>query len=142
MQRKNGEEKAVASGRTCLGNTIGLLVLALVVGCRSGGTIAVVGSEEQVKQVVTSMLEAWKSGSSLADFTTSHTELVVADEDWQSGAGLVGFKMIDPATANGSHWRQKVELQTKVKSKMKPTVVYYAVTLGEKTSILRSDFQY
>lgn len=142
MQRKNGQGKAVANRRRCLGSTIGLLVFAIIVGCRSGGTIAVVGSEEQVKQVVTSALEAWKSGATLADFTASHPELVVADEDWQAGAGLVGFKMIEPATANGSHWRQKVELQTKVKNKAKPTVVYYAVTLGEKTSILRSDFQY
>jgi hypothetical protein len=111
-------------------------------GCKSGGTIQATGSEDQAKQAVQQMLDAWKSGTQLSDFTTSHPELVVADEDWQSGGVLAGYKLMEPAALNGSHWRQKTELQLKGKGKSKPVVAIYAVTLGKKTVILRSDFQY
>ncbi len=142
MHRKSSTTSETACSRQLAGRFLGLLLLATVFGCGGGGTIVATGSEEQVKQAVTLMLDAWKSGSTINDFTTAHPELVVADEEWQAGASLIAYKLAEPAQANGSHWRQKVELQTKVETKSKPTVVYYAVTLGEKTSILRSDFQY
>ncbi len=121
---------------------LSVYVCIVLVGCSGGGQIEASGSEEQVNQAVREALDGWKSGATLSDFTVAHPKIVVADEEWQAGAVLVDYKLSEPATLNGSHWRQKVELQTKGKAKSKPTVVYYAVTLGEKTSILRSDFQY
>lgn len=117
-------------------------VCMALAGCGRGTPIEASGSEEQVRQAVREALDGWKSGMTLSDFTAAHPTIVVADEEWQAGAALADYKLSEPATLNGSHWRQKVELQTKGKSKSKPTAVYYAVTLGEKTSILRSDFQY
>ncbi len=119
-----------------------LAAIIALVGCRSGGSVKASGSEDQVKQAVQQMLDAWKSGSQLSEFAASHPEIVVADEDWQGGAVLSAYKLIEPATLNGSHWRQKAELQLKGKGKSQKTGAIYAVTLGEKTSILRSDFQY
>lgn len=142
MRRKSSTTSETVCAKQLAGRFLGLLLLATVVGCVGGGTIVAAGSEDQVKQAVTLTLDAWKSGSTINDFTKAHPELAIADEEWQAGASLVAYKLMEPAQANGSHWRQKVELQTKVKTKSKPTVVYYAVTLGEKTSILRSDFQY
>jgi len=125
-----------------LGWRLSVVVCVLLAGCGGGGRIEATGSAEQVNQVVREVLDGWKSGANLGDFALAHPEVVVADEDWQAGTALVDYKLSEPATLNGSHWRQKIELQTKGKAKSKPTVVYYAVTLGEKTSILRSDFQY
>lgn len=116
-------------------------VIALA-GCKSGGTIQATGNEEQAKQAVQLTLDAWKSGTKLTEFAEAHPELVVADEDWQSGGVLAGYKLLEPAVLSGSHWRQKTELQLKGKGKSKPAVAIYDVTLGEKTVILRSDFQY
>ncbi len=118
------------------------LVLLVFAGCKSGKTIEAAGTEDQVKKVVQTVLDAWKSGTSLTDFTAAHPELVIADEDWQSGVAMTEYKILEPAALNGSHWRQKTELQLKGKGKSKPTVAIYAVTLGEKTVMLRSDFQY
>ena len=111
-------------------------------GCSSGGSVQATGSEDQAKQAVQQMLDAWKSGTPVTDFAAAHQETVVGDEDWQAGTVLAGYKLIEPATLNGSHWRQKTELQLKGKGKSKPVIAIYAVTLGEKTVILRSDFQY
>ncbi len=121
---------------------LNVVACVLLTGCGGGGRIEATGSAEQVDSVVRAALDGWKSGGSLSDFALAHPEVVMADEDWQAGAALADYKLLEPATLNGSHWRQKVELKTKGKSKSKPAVVYYAVTLGEKTSILRSDFQY
>ncbi len=118
---------------------VAFIVLA---GCKSGGTIQATGNEVQAKQAVQQMLDAWKSGTKLTGFAAAHPELVVADEDWQSGVVLASYKLLEPAVLSGSHWRQKTELQLKGKGKSKPTVAIYDVTLGEKTVILRSDFQY
>lgn len=119
-----------------------LAAIIALVGCRGGSSVKASGSEDQVKQAVQQMLDAWKSGSQLSEFAASHPEIVVADEDWQDGAVLSAYKLIEPATLNGSHWRQKAELQLKSKGKSQKTGAIYAVTLSEKTSILRSDFQY
>ncbi len=111
-------------------------------GCKSGGTIQATGNQDQAKQAVQQILDAWKSGTKMTEFATAHPELVVADEDWQSGVVLGGYKLIEPAVLSGSHWRQKTELQLKGKGKSKPAVAIYDVTLGDKTVILRSDFQF
>ena len=115
-------------------------IIALV-GCKSG-TIQVTGNEDQAKQAVQQALDAWKAGTKLTEFASSHPELVVADEDWQGGGVLAGYKLIEPAVLSGSHWRQKTELQLKRKGKSKPAIAIYDVTLGAKIVILRSDFQY
>ena len=111
-------------------------------GCKSGGTVQATGSEDQAKQAVQQVLDAWRSGTQLTEFASTHPEIVVADEDWQGGVVLAEYKLLEPAALNGSHWRQKTELKLKGKGKSKPVVAIYAVTLGEKTVILRSDFQY
>ena len=118
------------------------IALIALAGCRAGGTIQATGNEDQAKQAVQQTLDAWKSGTTLTDFSTAHPELVVADEDWQGGGVLASYKLLEPAVLSGSHWRQKTELQLKGKGKSKPTVAIYDVTLGDKTVILRSDFQY
>lgn len=118
------------------------LAFAALAGCKSGGTIQAAGDQDQAKQAVQMVLDAWKSGTKLTEFSASHPELVVADEDWQGGGTLANYKLIEPAVLSGSHWRQKTELQLKGKGKSKPAIAIYDVTLGEKTVILRSDFQY
>lgn len=125
--------------RLCWWST--LCLLATAVGC--GPTnISVQGNEEQVQQAVRQVLEAWKSGQDCSAYTQAGSKVVVADEDWQAGAKLKNFQLLEAPKPNGSHWRQKVELELVNKSKTKPTVIYYAVTLGEPVSILRSDFSH
>ncbi len=115
-------------------------VLLCIAGCQSGGTMQAQGSEEQAKKAVEEFLTAWQSGKSITDYMAGNDKVVIGDEDWQGGVKLVSYKIPEAATLNGSHWRQKVELQLHGKSK--PVPVYYAVTLADKTVILRSDFQY
>lgn len=115
---------------------------AMLAGCKSGGTIQATGNADLAKTAMVQVLDAWKSGEKLTEFTAVHPELVVADEDWNSGSALSSYKLLEPAVLSGSHWRQKTELQLKGKGKSKPMVAVYDITLGEKTVILRSDFQY
>ena len=61
------------------------VALIALAGCKAGGTIQATGNEDQAKQAVQLTLDAWKSGTTLTDFSTAHPELVVADEDWQGG---------------------------------------------------------
>lgn len=115
----------------------------ILAGCNPGGsTIQATGSEDQAKQAVQMVLDAWKLGTPLSEFSAAHPEFVVADQDWQGGTTLANYTLAEPATLNGSHWRQKAELQLKGKSKSKPVVAIYAVTLTDKVVVLRSDFEY
>lgn len=125
-----------------VGRVMCWFALVALGGCKGGGAVEVTGSDEQAAQAVQLMLGAWKSGTQLTDFTAVNPEFVVADEDWQAGEVLADYKLLEPATLNGSHWRQKAELKLKGKAKSKSVVGIYAVTLGEKTVILRSDYQY
>ena len=56
-----------------------LAAIIALVGCRGGSSVKASGSEDQVKQAVQQMLDAWKSGSQLSEFAASHPEIVVAD---------------------------------------------------------------
>ncbi len=109
---------------------------AAIVGC-GAKPVTVLGNEELVQQAVTESLQAWKDGKDPAEFTRPDSKVIIADEEWQGGAKLLDFSLPEKPTLNGSHWRQKVELKI---GKGKPKVIYYAVTLGKPTSILRSDF--
>ncbi len=121
---------------------IGLSCLSVLIATGCGAaSVQVDGSDELAKQAVIEILEAWKAGVTPSDFSASHPDWAVADEDWQRGVLLKSFTIDEAAKPNSSHWRQKVDLMLAKKSKG-PTTVYYAVTLGRKTSILRSDFLY
>jgi hypothetical protein len=120
-----------------------LIICLLVVNAGCGpSNIDVGGNEEQVQQAVSIALDAWKSDQEFSLYSSSDSKLVVADEDWQAGLKLKDYRLLEPSKVNGGHWRQRVELDLVVKNKVKPKVVYYAVTLGEPTSILRSDFSH
>jgi hypothetical protein len=112
-----------------------------ITGC-SAPPIEVNGSSEMAAQAVAQVLNAWKDGTSLTQFRDMHPDFVVADEDWQQGVELKSYTTVEPARINGSHWRQKVELRLVRKAKVTVTNAYYAVTIGQSTSVLRSDFDY
>jgi hypothetical protein len=114
-----------------------MLSLIVSIGC-TPKPVAVIGDEQQVRVAVTEMLDAWQKGTSLGDFTAEHPEVVVADEEWQVGVPLKSYTIGEAAERSGGHWRQRVELNFAKRSKGKVTV-HYAVTLADKTVILRSD---
>ena len=131
-----------ASGlRWSLGCSCMCTLLLLASGC-GAPPVEVLGDEQQAKAAVTEMLDAWQVGTTLSEFTAAHPDVVVADEDWQVGVALKYYTIGEPAKLNGSHWRQRVELHFANRSKAPTATVYYAVTLSDKTVILRSDFNY
>jgi hypothetical protein len=124
------------------------LFLLIEVGC-SSREVSLLGDAAQAEQTLAQALEAWKAGKSLAEFRAANPHMLLADEDWNSGRTLQNYEIVAEPVPHGGHWRVPVQLQfgplsagKALPSRAEAPLLraYYAVTLGSKTSILRSDF--
>ena len=128
--------------RLSLVRTGGLLMLMLMFsGCGGPATVKLLGDAERAQQALRQTLDAWATGQSPADLAATSPKVIVVDEDWKAGYSLASYELVGPAQQNGSHWRvfARIKLNGPKKS-AKPENVCYAVTLGNVTSVLRSDF--
>jgi hypothetical protein len=119
-----------------------ILMIGWGTGCGTPKEIRPEGDEASAKAALEAALHAWKSGSSPTEIAAPGT-VFWTDEDWQAGQKLADYQVVDQAESNGGHWRVYANLTIQSNaSQKKPTRtrVCYAVTLGEPTSIIRSDF--
>jgi len=117
--------------------TCGLLVV--LVGCGQK-ELKLQGTPEEGGKVLTQMLEAWKGGKSLADYSRSiEPPIVVADEDWTAGATLKSYQLGTPMQYGGL-WRIPVKVVVShPDSGERERDFAYGVTLQPKISIIRAD---
>lgn len=124
-----------SSLRICLG-----LSLCLVAGCGAPEEIRPQGDADAATSALVAALESWKAGNSPAESQAGQS-VIWTDEDWKAGRKLSAYQLVGEPQQNGGHWRVYAELTLAESGKTsKPTQVCYAVTLGEPTSIIRSDF--
>jgi len=123
-----------------LGAICAATFLGLVAGCGRPGAIRPQGDAAAAKAALQSALDAWKAGNSPADSQNGET-VIWTDPDWKGDRPLSDYQLVNEPERNGGHWRVYADLFLESKER-KPTRtrVCYAVTLGERTSIIRSDF--
>lgn len=110
------------------------------IGCGSPEEIRPQGDGASAKAALEAALEAWKAGKSPTESQTAHT-LIWTDDDWKAGRKLSDYQLVGEPELNGGHWRVYADLTLAPTGKnASATRVCYAVTLGEPTSIIRSDF--
>ena len=120
----------------------GLAWLALVgltmFGCR--GESVAESDIDQATQLITTSLEAWKAGETVASLRDRKPPVYVSDEQWEQGVKLEDFKITAPGEQFGTNIRFQVEMVLGGgRNAGKKSLVKYLVTTTPALTIARED---
>jgi len=119
---------------------LGVVATLALVGCGGPKVITASGSPEDAKKVLSTALDAWKTGQKPDQLQTGKPVMYVADEDWRAGATLKAYQLSGAPEQRGGHWRVPAVLTVSTAGKpeeQKP--VAYAVTISSSINISRAD---
>lgn len=116
---------------------IAAMFLMLASGCACGGSQ--VSDPAQAEDILSTALEAWKSGTSSEDLASRNPAIVVHDPDWNSGTSLVTFEP-QPARLAGNNVTLPVKLTLKTgKGRKIERTAVYAITTHPVNLIVREE---
>jgi hypothetical protein len=118
----------------CLG---AMLILAFS-GCSSGSAHAV--DQPRAREALKTALDHWKQGENPRSLSSSATPMTVQDLEWEGGAKLVDYQIMDDGQTADANLRVKVRLTTsgaKAGSKSTEKTVSYLVTTSPSVTVFR-----
>lgn len=89
---------------------ISLLIACVAVGCGSAQHAPDL-SESVAQSSLTTALDAWKQGQTPDSLGQRSPQIIVGDTQWEAGQRLVSYKVLEPATSDGSNLHVPVELE-------------------------------
>jgi hypothetical protein len=122
-----------------------LVVLAtlLLPGC-SGSSGAYPVDEPQARDALKTALDTWKKGEASQSLASSPNSMTVQDFEWDTGAKLIDYQLLDDGRTEGSNLRVQVKLTTigepaKGKKEAKPTEkkASYVVSTSPRLTVFR-----
>jgi hypothetical protein len=118
----------------CLG---ALLILALS-GCSSSRAHAV--DQPRAREALKTALDRWKQGDSPKSLASSATPMTVQDLEWEGGAKLIDYQIVDDGQPADANLRVKVRLTTsgtRAGGKNSEKTVSYLVTTSPSITVFR-----
>src|SRR5687768_13356254 len=85
------------------------LAACAITGCGRGGSPSL--NEDVARSSLTVFLEAWKKGERPTALASQSPEIIVGDAQWNQGARLVAYRVLDSVANDGSNLHQPVELE-------------------------------
>jgi hypothetical protein len=112
-------------------------LVLFVAGCNS--TAPAAPSEEQVRDVLSTVLDTWKAGGRAEDLRQRTPEIVAGDWQWSQGHRLVDYQLTGPATFAGGNMRVPVTLHVHFARGGNPKKmdVTYVVILDPVITVIR-----
>jgi hypothetical protein len=83
----------------------------LLPGCSNSNTASAV-NELQARDALKIALDAWKKGETSQSLASSSTPMTVQDFEWDTGAKLIDYQLVDDGRADGPNLRIQVKLTT------------------------------
>jgi len=118
----------------CLG---AMLILALS-GCSSSRAHAV--DQPRAREALRTALDRWKQGESPKSLASSATPMTVQDLEWEGGAKLIDYQIVDDGQPADANLRVKVRLTTssaRAGGKNTEKTVSYLVTTSPSVTVFR-----
>jgi hypothetical protein len=113
---------------------------ALAPGC-SGAPGAATVDAPRAREALETTLERWAKGDSPADLKAGSPSVVVQDFDWEAGAKLVRFRVVDEGRFDDANLRIPVELTLKGANGRESTRrVTYVVSTSPAITVFREMF--
>src|SRR5271165_652199 len=82
-----------------IGACLAVLATLLLPGCGGDPSRAHAVSEPKARDALKTALDGWKSGETPASFASSSPPMIVQDFEWESGAKLVDYQLVDDGKA-------------------------------------------
>jgi hypothetical protein len=114
-----------------------LLILTLS-GCSSSNAHAV--DPPRAREALKTALDYWKQGESPKSLSSGATPMTVQDLEWEGGAKLIDYQILDDGQQADANLRVKVKLTTsgaKGGSKNSEKTVNYLVTTSPSVTVFR-----
>src|SRR5262249_44144885 len=109
---------------------LGLLATLFFSGC-SGSSQAHAVDPPRAREALKTALDSWKNGAEPRSLASSPTPMTVQDFDWDTGAKLIDYQIVDDGKAYDANLRVRVKLvlSTSGMGKGKPAekTVWYLV---------------
>ena len=107
---------------------VGIVICGCLAGCSDRGVKAV--DADGARQALRTTLETWKKGGAIGSLKEQSPSIVAQDLDWEAGATLVGFNVLDDGKEESMNLRVPVELtiQDKGGKEVKKKVKYMVGT--------------
>jgi hypothetical protein len=123
--------------------SLGVLATLLISGCSSSSSAHAVNGP-QARDALKIALDEWKKGESSKSLASAATPMVVQDFEWDSGAKLIDYEIIDDGKAEDANLRIQVKLTTsggagqgKAQGKTAEKKVWYLVGTSPKLTVFR-----
>jgi hypothetical protein len=116
---------------------VAMLILTLS-GCSSSNANAV--NAPQAREALKTALDHWKQGENPRSLSAAATPMTVQDLEWESGAKLIDYQILDDGQPADANLRVKVKLTTsgaKAGGKSTEKTVSYLVTTSPSVTVFR-----
>jgi hypothetical protein len=123
-----------------------LVVLATlcVTGC-SGSSQAHAVDPPRAREALKIALDQWKGGAAPRSLATSATPMTVQDFDWEAGARLIDYRVVDDGQAADANLRVQVQLTLNGpgpdRGKTTEKTVWYLVGTSPSVTVFRDMFR-
>jgi hypothetical protein len=114
----------------------GLLVVG---GCGGTHSKPMPLDEQVAKDSFTAFLEAWKAGEQQAALKNKTPSIVGGDPDWDAGAKLVSYKVLDTAKSDGSNLHPTAELVLQTTQGRQTSKITYVVGTSPVITVFREN---
>jgi hypothetical protein len=118
---------------------VGVVTIGCVMGCSENGVKTV--DADGARQALRSTLESWKKGLTIGSLKEQTPSIVAQDMDWETGATLVKFEVLDDGKDGSVNLRIPVELTIQDKTGKEVTKkVKYMVGTSPSITVFREIF--
>jgi hypothetical protein len=112
------------------------MLLAPLGGCSTSTAHAVDGS--RAREALITALDHWKQGDSPSSLSSSGTPMTVQDFEWERGARLKEYQLVEDGQARGDNLSIKVKLTLSGdRGKPMEKTVYYLVGTSPSVTVFR-----
>jgi hypothetical protein len=117
---------------------LGAMLILTLSGCSSSRAHAV--DQPRAREALKTALDCWKQGKNPDSLSSSATPITVQDFDWEGGAKLIDYQIVDDGQPADANLRVKVRLTTsgaKAGGKNTEKTVSYLVTTSPSVTVFR-----
>ena len=117
--------------------TIPLMAALVLTGCGDPKPLPLAATPESSRAALVRALDGWKAGKSFQDFLAQSPPLIFQDDDLNSGAKLLDYKIEGEGQTHGVGYSYIVTLN--LSGSKKPKRVYYSAVSEPKLAVTRED---
>ena len=135
--------QSIRAGHRWPGLLCGLLVLGGLLtlgGCGDSRTKPVSLNKQLAQDSFKAFLDAWQAGEQQAALKQRSPSIIASDPDWEAGAKLISYKLLDTEKDDGSNLHPMAELVLQTaEGRQPPASITYTVGTDPVITVFRKN---